>query len=188
MTARGRGRNSTGVGRYFGGLSNLIPASPCGGDSPLRGFTAVFFLGKWMDPINPTTTLQQAGEFGWPIFVLVLFLLLVASGVYLYHKSIQIPESEERKKMMDRLGSSSEKTADALGAFATTHAQYLAQLAELKESQSEMATELSDQGSVGRKLIRCTRVLCEMHERHDTENAKNYAQRMRDILSEDEGV
>lgn len=138
-----------------------------------------------MDAINPATTLEQASQFGWAVFVLVLVLLILSGLYYLHFRSVSIPESESRKDMMSKMGASSEKTADAMERMATSHSQYVAGIAELKESHSEMATELQHQGAVGRKLLRCTRVLCEMHEKRDPEHAGEYVRRMMDILSDD---
>jgi hypothetical protein len=134
--------------------------------------------------VNPTEILNRAGEFGWPVFVLVLIVLLWAGREYLVYTKVTAPESDARREMMAKLGVGSEKTGDAMDAMATTHGQYIAGLQELKKSHSEMSAELQSQGMVGRKLLRCTRVLCEMHEKHDTDNAKAYAQRMLDILHE----
>lgn len=139
---------------------------------------------KGLDAMNPTEILKEAGQFGWAVFVLVLILLLVAAREWLVYTKVTIPESDSRKAMMEQLGTGSVKTGDAMDAMATTHQQYVSSLAEIKKSHSDLSNELQRQGLDGRKLIKCTRVLCEMHAKHDSENAKSYAQRMLDILSE----
>lgn len=137
-----------------------------------------------IDPLNPGKVISDSTQFGWAVFVLVIVLILYSLREYLVYMKVTIPESDARRDMMAKWGAGSVKTGDAMEVMAANHTQYVSGLKELKESQSSMTAELQAQGQVGRKLMRCARVLCEMHEHHDTANAKQYAQRMLDILSE----
>jgi len=46
--------------------------------------------------IDPNATLQTSAQFGWAVFVLVLFTLLAAGGAGLYFWKILVPEARQR--------------------------------------------------------------------------------------------
>lgn len=135
-----------------------------------------------MDGIDPATTLEEASQFGWAVYVLVLVLLMLFIGgsmvVTIWWAKIAVPESRKRSDLMD-------KASDALDAFSVTQSQTNVGIQELKQSHSTISTAIERYGDEGRRVVRCARVACELIERKDFENAHQYATRMRDILDED---
>lgn len=135
-----------------------------------------------MNGIDPATTLEEASRFGWPVYVLVLILLmifsLVSAVVAIWWAKIAVPESRKRSDLMD-------KASDALDAFSVTQSQTNVGIQELKQSHSTLTSRLEAQGDEGRRVVKCARIACEMVERRDFENAHTYATRMRDALDEE---
>lgn len=134
-----------------------------------------------MNGIDPATTLEDASQFGWAVYVLVLVLLMIFIGgsaiVMVWWAKIAVPESRKRTDLMD-------KASEALDTFSVTQTQTNAGIQELKQSHSTLTSKIEEQGDEGRRVVRCARVACELIEKRDFANAHQYATRMRDILDD----